>query len=73
MNKNERKVRFTATDPCDYMIPCDYMTPAKNAKNLTLNQVYILSDVYVHAWYTEYFLAEFPGIPMNSVWFEDFS
>lgn len=51
-------------------IKTDYMVPAKNARLLESGKEYTLANSVMDAWFTTYYLEEFPDIPFNSVWFE---
>lgn len=43
----------------------------KNLKLLQMGKEYTLVKTSVHDFYTKYYLSEFPGVPFNSVWFDD--
>lgn len=43
----------------------------KNAPLLTVGETYNMTFIEVHSWYSEVYLAEFPGKTFNSVLFEE--
>ena len=59
------KLKFTKENPISWGVSAD------NAKHLILGNVYTVSKTEMHSYHTKVFLEEFPGIPFNSVWFDE--
>lgn len=49
----------------------DVWACGENSHLLTIGEKYIVDCVMIDAWSTEVYLREFPGIPFNSVLFEE--
>lgn len=64
-NNTERKIRCVRNDDISWF-QCRH-----NADKLTPGEIYTVTDVDIHSWHTEIYLAEIPGVAFNSVLFEE--
>lgn len=64
-NSNKRTVR------CTRNYDGGWWACRKNAPLLTVGEVYNLTYIDVHGWYSEVYLKEIPGKTFNSVLFEE--
>lgn len=64
-NHSERKIR------CIDNTLTGWFKCNENSHLLTVGDIYTVTDVEVHSWHTNVYVAEIPGVAFNSVLFEE--